>query len=283
MKLRPAISVACGLALLASAAGAVQIAPGRDTRVVAEVGGRRILAADLQAKIAADRRQAAAESRLEAFGSQAATEALSQLVDVKLFAVAAREEGLLARPEIQHEIEKLVDELLAQTLVSERAQRVPLDEAALRRYYDAHPEEFETPGRVRARHIVVKTEPEATALLGRIRRNADFAALAKTHNIDSTRDSGGDLGFVARGVMVEPFDRALFSLKVGEVSPVIQTPYGFHIVKVEATEPPARKPFSAAVADIRQKLLQAEVQAWKAALLEKHAVTVHEQVLKSIR
>jgi peptidyl-prolyl cis-trans isomerase C len=276
-------AVAAMACVVVSTLVAQERAASPDARVVAEVAGRSILASDLQEKIASDRRQAVAENRLDAFGSKAAATALDQLIDVKLFAAAARDEGLLDRADVRHEIERLIDDLLAQTLVSERAQRVPLDEAAMRRYYDANPREFETPGRVRARHIVVRTEAEATALLGRLRRNADFVALARANNIDSTRDAGGDLGLVARGVMVEAFDRALFSLQVGEVSPVVQTPYGFHIVKVEGIEPPQRKPFNTVAGEVRQKMLQAEVQAWKTALLQKHPVRVHEHVLKSIR
>jgi peptidyl-prolyl cis-trans isomerase C len=266
-------------------AGASSGQEGRafDPRVVARVGGRAIVASDLQQKLASDRREAAAQNRLDAFGSKASALALQELVDVKLFALAAREEGLLDRPDIKHEIDRLVDDFLAQTLVAERARGVPLDEPAMRRYYDANPREFETSGRVRARHIVVKTEAEATSLLGRIRRNADFAELARTHNIDATREKGGDLGLIARGVMVEPFDRAVFSLKVGETSPVIQTPYGFHIVKVEGIEPPSAKPFTAVAAEIRQRILQAEVQNWKKALAQKHPVRIDEQILRAIR
>ena len=270
-------------ALFALAIPALALAQEGDTRVVADVAGRQILAVDVRGKLAAMRKQAAAENRLEAFGSKATDQALDELVDVKLFAAAARDQGLLDRADVKHEIENAIDAVLAQTLVGERAQQVPLDEAVLRRYYDSHPTEFEAPSRVRARHIVVKTEAEATALLGKVRRNTDFAQLARANNVDATRDSGGDLGLIARGVMVEAFDRALFSLKVGEISPVIRTPYGYHIVRVEAIEPGTRAAFNVVAADIRQKVLQAEVQSWKAEILKKHAVKINDQVLKAIR
>ncbi len=161
--------------------------------------------------------------------------------------------------------------------------RCPWTSRRCARYYDEHPREFETPGRVRARHIVVKTEAEATALLGRVRRNGDFEQLARAHNADATRDAGGDLGLVARGVMVEAFDRVLFALKVGEVSPVVRTPYGYHIVRVESIEAPARAPFAAVIAAVRQKVLQAELQSWKAALAKKHPVAVNKPILESIQ
>jgi len=262
---------------------AVTAAQSDGTRVVAEVAGRQILVADVQAQLAVNRKQAATESRLDAFGSKAAAVALDQLVDVKLFAAAARDEGLLERSDVRHEIENAIDAVLAERLVGERAAKVPVDEAALRRYYDAHPTEFETPGKVKARHIVVKTEAEATGILGKLRRNGDFVQLARANNVDATRESGGDLGLIGRGVMVEPFDRALFSLKVGEISPVVRTPYGFHIVRVENIEPPARAPFASVADKIRQRVLQTEAAAWKAEILKRHAPRINQAVLKSLK
>jgi peptidyl-prolyl cis-trans isomerase C len=269
--------------LLVLALPVLMAAQEGDGRVVAEVGGRQILASDVRDRLMAERKQAAAENRLDAFGSKASALALDQLVDVKLFAAQARGEGLADRADVKHAIENAVDAVLAQTLVGERAQKVPTDEAALRAYYDAHPTEFETPGRVRARHIVVKTEAEATALLGKLKRNADFVQLARANNIDATRENGGDLGPIKRGVMVEAFERALFSLKAGETSPVIRTPYGYHIVRVEDIEPAARAPFNAVAADVRTRVLQAQLQAWKAEIVKTHAVKINEQVLKSIQ
>jgi len=254
-----------------------------DVRVVAEVRGQPILAADVQQQLAANRKQAAADGRLDAFGSKAPAVALDQLIDVKLFALAAREQGLDQRADIRRQIEKLVDQFLAQTVVGERAAQLPLGDEVLRRYYEGHLAEFEQPGRVRARHIVVKTQAEAESILGRLRRNADFVQLARASNIDSTRDTGGELGWVARGVMVAGFEKALFSLKVGEVSPVVQTPFGFHLVKVEEIESPARKPFESVMAEVRQKVMQADILAWKASLRETLTVKVNEQVLASIR
>lgn len=277
---RAVLSAGCCIALLAAGLAAQA---ARDPRPVAHVDGRPILAADLQERIAAERRQALADGRLDAFGSKAAAAALQALVDVKLLAVAGRAEGLAERPDVQHAIENAIDDVLASTLLAERARKVPMDDAALRRYYEAHPGEFETTGRVRARHILVKSQAEAASLLGRLRRNADFAGLAKANNIDTTRGTGGELGWVSRGVMVEPFDRALFSLKIGEISPVIQTPYGFHIVKVEDIEAGTRKPFANVAPEIRQKILQADLESWKAELRRTHTVTIHEAVLNSLR
>lgn len=274
------VSVGLGTALLAVGAAAQA---SRDVRQVAVVGSRSILAADLQERIVAERKQALADGRLGGFGSKATDKALQQLIDLKLFAEQGRRDGFAQRADVQHAIENAIDAVLAQAVLDDRSAGVPVDQAALQRYYDAHPREFENPGRVKARHIVVKTEAEAASLLGRLRRNTDFAELARANNIDTTRATGGELGWVTRGVMVPAFERALLALKIGEISPVVQTPYGFHIVKVEDIEAGTRKPFAAVAADIRQRILQAAVESWKAELRQKHTVKVHEAVLNSLR
>jgi parvulin-like peptidyl-prolyl isomerase len=86
---------------------------------------------------------------------------------------------------------------------------------------------------VRASHILVSTEAAAKDILQQLRGGAKFAALAKEYSLDSsTAPKGGDLGYFSTGMMVEAFDKAAFSLKPGEMSGIIQTPFGYHILMV---------------------------------------------------
>lgn len=123
-----------------------------------------------------------------------------------------------------------------------RAQ-VKVDDAELKANYGQHVSDYRVPERVKVSHILFKTEgktPEEVAtlektardLLVKIKSGADFAEMAKNNSEDSTAAKGGDLGWIVRKQTVKEFEDAAFALKPGQVSDLIKTTYGFHIVKV---------------------------------------------------
>lgn len=86
--------------------------------------------------------------------------------------------------------------------------------------------------KIRASHILVKTEEEAKNLLEEIKNGADFAKLASEHSMCPSGRDGGDLRFFGRGMMVKPFEEAAFALKKGEVSEPVETQFGWHLIKL---------------------------------------------------
>ncbi len=103
-------------------------------------------------------------------------------------------------------------------------------------YYTANKESFKV-DEVTASHILLEDEALANEILDKIKAGADFAALAKEYSIDTgTKDNGGSLGSFGRGKMVTEFENAAFALEPGEVSDVVQTQYGYHIIKVTDKE-----------------------------------------------
>ena len=86
--------------------------------------------------------------------------------------------------------------------------------------------------KVRASHILVKTEEEAKDLLNKIKEGADFAELAQEHSLCPSKRDGGDLRFFGRGMMVKPFEDAAFELEVGQVSEPVETQFGWHLIKL---------------------------------------------------
>jgi peptidyl-prolyl cis-trans isomerase C len=85
---------------------------------------------------------------------------------------------------------------------------------------------------VKARHILVKKKSQAEEILEELKKGANFAELAKKHSECPSRKKGGSLGWFGRGKMVKPFENAAFSLKKGELSDIVKTQFGYHIIKV---------------------------------------------------
>jgi peptidyl-prolyl cis-trans isomerase C len=138
------------------------------------------------------------------------------------------------RAEASHQI------AINKLLTTEVEPKAAVTETDIADFYKKNPQFFMQPEAVRASHILLKADtPAAKAqaktkaddLLRQIKGGADFAGLAKQHSNDGSAANGGDLGFFPRGQMVKAFEEAAFALKPGEVSPVVETEFGYHIIK----------------------------------------------------
>ena len=132
--------------------------------------------------------------------------------------------------------------------------------------YNSRKNDFQVTERVKARHILLKTEgttealvkPKADALLKQLKAGGDFAKLAKENSNDpGSATQGGDLGFLVKGQTVPEFEKSAFSLKPGEISDLVKTQYGFHIIQVQQHDQPQIQPFEQVknqiMLDIRQR------------------------------
>jgi peptidyl-prolyl cis-trans isomerase D len=129
------------------------------------------------------------------------------------------------------------------------AETIQVTDAQVQAYYNAHKDEYRTPERVHARHILLsiankpkdevpKIKAQAEALNKQIKGGGDFADLATKNSQDpGSAQKGGDLGWVSRGQMVKNFEDAVFTLKPNEISDVVTTEYGFHIIQVLEKQP----------------------------------------------
>jgi peptidyl-prolyl cis-trans isomerase D len=118
------------------------------------------------------------------------------------------------------------------------------DDETLRSLYDEDKELFTNPEQRSAQHILVEERELAENLLEEIQQGADFSELARIHSIDtSTKDSGGDLGYFERDIMVPEFDKVVFEMGIGELSKVVETDFGFHIIKLTEIQPENIKSF----------------------------------------
>ena len=164
-------------------------------------------------------------------------------------------------------------------------QGVEVTDERLAQYYEAHREEFRRDQQVHARHILFRLSPqasqdeaarvrtEAAAVLKRIQAGEDFAALAKEFSEDpGSAQHGGDLGFFKRGAMLKPFEDAAFGLKPGEVSDLVRTDFGYHIITGEGVREAGYPPLTEVREQVGERLLREEAQR----VAEAKATTVYE-------
>jgi len=175
----------------------------------------------------------------ERFGSR---EALSERLEM----IGMTEEAFLQEMETSLKMEKLL---------AEHSDVKPVTEEEARAYYEQNIDRFKQPERIRASHILIQVKPEdseaekkmkrqeAERLLGEIRNGADFTQLAAQYSDCPSKQRGGDLGYFGRGQMVKPFEDAAFALKPGEVSGIVETQFGYHIIKVTERQEARTVPF----------------------------------------
>ncbi len=130
--------------------------------------------------------------------------------------------------------EDLKRQLMINSILEKTRNQVSISDEELLEYYNDNKESFLEPEQVHARHILLETEEEANNLLLQLKEGlTDFAELAKEKSVGPSAPSGGDLGFFTRGQMVKEFEDAAFSLEPGEISEVVQSQFGYHIIKSE--------------------------------------------------
>ncbi len=158
---------------------------------------------------------------------------VEQYPNVEAFEQVLKEEGVTAaeaREQVAKQVkfDKLMDRELGDGEVTD---------AEAQAFYDAQPDEFSNPAQVRARHILIKhregAEEAIRSLHKLIEDGEDFATLARENSECPSSEQGGDLGFFSEDQMVEPFARQAFAMQPGEVSPPVETQFGFHVIKVE--------------------------------------------------
>lgn len=186
-------------------------------------------------------------------------EFLDNLITRELIVKEASSKGIENNPEIKSRINivkkgLLVDAFLRQ-YIEEKAK---VTDKEMEELYKKDPSRFGTGEKIRVSHILVNSEKEANEVLAKINKGEDFAKLAKAKSIDpGTKDAGGDLGYFGKGQMDPNFEKAAFGLKkTGEVSGLVKTQFGFHIIKLVDRKSSETKPFEAVREDVKRKVIQ---------------------------
>lgn len=167
--------------------------------------------------------------------------------------------------------------LTVEAVTAAVTKEIAVTDEDVKKYYDENKTLFNKPEEVNARHILIKDEKKAKDVLAQLQKGGDFAALAKEHSEDpGSGAQGGDLGFYGRGRMVPEFEKSAFTLKKDELSGLVKSQFGYHILKGGEHHQARTQPFDEVKAEIKDRLLkerqQAEFGKWLAAQKEKAKV-----------
>lgn len=176
-------------------------------------------------------------------------------VDAELAKMGVTQANIKDQIRLQAGVEKLFE--------ADASYKTVGDEDA-KKFYDSNPQSFQHPEQVQASHILIKVDQnadEATKkaaktkcedLLKKVKAGGDFAALAKENSECPSKEKGGDLGMFEKGKMVKPFEDAAFAMKVGDVSDIVETQFGYHIIKLTNKQQAKTDSFD----DVKPKIVQ---------------------------
>jgi len=162
---------------------------------------------------------------------------IDQIVEYAVLAKAAKDAGIEKNPETQALLNLNTNAVLASQFYEKNikplADKVQISDEDVKKYYDAHPEEFDKSS-VKVRHILVDTEAEAKAIYKEVKANpAKFSDVAKAKSKCPSASKGGDLGTFGRGRMTPPFEKVAFETPKGQISEPFQTQFGWHVLTVD--------------------------------------------------
>lgn len=260
--------VVAGASLFAGNVATFAAEPGD---VVAKVGSSEITEADI-AYAAQD-----LGSDLQRFPpAQWRSILLDVLVDMKLLAQAAEAAQLDQDEDFKSQMEFLRLKALRNAYLSKKVDEA-IGDADLQAAYDTEYADYVGDEEINARHILVKEEDEAKAIIKQLEDGADFAELAKEKSTGPSGPNGGSLGFFTKGQMVPPFEEAAFALETGDFTKEpVQTQFGWHIIKVDDKRVQEKPSLEDVSAELRQGLIRERYAEILEKLKEENPVEILE-------
>jgi peptidyl-prolyl cis-trans isomerase C len=153
----------------------------------------------------------------------------------------------LTESDVQKQIERGM--AIQELIDKEVTEKIKVSDEETKSFYDKNPQLFQQPEQVKASHILIKVKSDAPddqkaearkkieTVQQKVQKGEDFATLAKTYSEGPSGPKGGDLGYFKRGQMVKPFEEAAFRLKPNETSEIVETQFGYHLIKVDDKKP----------------------------------------------
>ncbi|MHB8881361.1 MAG: peptidylprolyl isomerase [Thermodesulfovibrionales bacterium] len=242
--------------LLAGVSGNVS-ADSKD--VVARIGAREITNAELNEYLRAYPKN----EKVDISQTTVKKEVLKSIVNMIVLSAKAREKGLDKTQEVERAMELAISNVLVTALLNNDViKKIDVTDDDIKLYYSTKKDDFKAPETVKARHILLRVKRDASdeekkqlrekaeGVLKRAKAGEDFVKLVTEFSEDASKSVGGDLGYFPKGKTVKPFEEAAFAMKPGEISGIVESRFGYHIIKVEDRRPAGLLPLE----EVREKI-----------------------------
>ena len=191
----------------------------------------------------------------------------------------------------KEDVKRLVNEarrkiMIVQLLRDEVNDQADVNDEEIQNYYNENKEKFTTPEVLRASHVLLKTEEEAKDILVGLSNGRNFEDLARARSIDPTSKIAGDIGYFTRNQLVPEVEEACFSMQPGEISGIVKSKFGYHIIKLTERKEPELKSFEEVKDVIKQSLgrhkNKVRFNELVETLREKSEIVINNDLLESI-
>lgn len=207
---------------------------------------------------------------------------VDNMVVEELFVQEAEKTGIAKDKEFQTALDRARRQLLTQRYL-QRTVQPKLTDANMEAFFNKNKARY-SQDEVRAYHVLLKTEAEAKEVYGKAKAGEDFEVLAKKYSKDpSVAQNMGDLGFFTRSRMVPQFADKAFSMKAGEISEPVKSPFGFHVIKVVEKRAGKAVKFDDVKDQVRSDFQSESVNELIASLKKNNKVTIFEDKVKTLR
>jgi peptidyl-prolyl cis-trans isomerase C len=214
-------------------------------------------------------------------------EMLETMIIRELILQDAAKDGIENTPAVKEKLEELKKRLVVEAYLKKKVEeQAQVSDDEMKKFYEQNKDKFKTADQVRASHILVKSEKEANDVLAQVKAGGNFEELAKKLSTDGAAAKGGDLGWFSKGSMIPEFEKVAFAMKEGEISGVVKTKFGFHVIKLTGKRPAGLRTFEEVKDQIKTAVMptkQQEVfQKLKDDLKKSGKYTIKEDVLKGL-
>lgn len=251
-----------------------------DEETLAVIGRDRITVSDFNYRISN------LPERYRQVGRRRKMEYLEELVNDTLL----YQEALRSEVQRIEDVQKVIEEarrkiIIARFLQDTIDEKISISDEDVREYYEANEKMFRTPEIMRLSHILVLSREEGLDILEELDAGVEFEEIARTRSVDPTAQRGGDIGYFPKGQLMPEFEQACETLEVGEISGVVRTSLGYHVIKLTDRRDPEPVAIERVEERIRERLYalqrQKKFNEMLQRLREETDIEIHEEAIVS--